>query len=65
MISNDAFYAESLEFAEKWKSVGAVEVEMECATLFILSHIRGFKLGAVLILSNNMVKGTRYSSQTR
>ena len=31
---------------------------MECAALFGVARIRGFKSGAVLILSNNVVKET-------
>ena len=58
VVSNDAFYAESPGFAESWRRVGAVAVEMECATLFSLAHLRGFKSGALLVLSNNVVKRT-------
>lgn len=58
VVSNDAFYAESPDFAKSWRRVGAVAVEMECATLFSLAHLRGFKSGALLVLSNNVVRKT-------
>ena len=58
VISNDAFYAESKEFAEEWRKRGVIAIEMECAALFGVARIRGFKSGAVLILSNNVVKET-------
>ncbi|HDD39873.1 MAG TPA: nucleoside phosphorylase [Nitrososphaeria archaeon] len=58
VISNDAFYAESKEFAQEWRKRGAIAIEMECAALFGVARIRGFKSGAVLILSNNVVRET-------
>jgi len=58
IISNDAFYAESHEFARLWAERGAIAIEMECAALFGVSRMRGFKAGAILILSNNVVKET-------
>ncbi len=58
VVSNDAFYAESHEFAEEWAKRGVIAIEMECAALFGISRIRGIKSGAVLILSNNVVKET-------
>ncbi|MCS7132474.1 MAG: purine-nucleoside phosphorylase [Aigarchaeota archaeon] len=58
VVSNDAFYAESKEFAEEWRKRGVIAIEMECAALFGVARIRGFKAGAVLILSNNVVRET-------
>ena len=56
VFSSDAFYAEDPEFIEKWKSRGYLAVEMECATLFTLGLLRGFKTGALLIVSNNLAR---------
>ncbi|MEM4021573.1 MAG: purine-nucleoside phosphorylase, partial [Nitrososphaerota archaeon] len=58
VVSNDAFYAESHEFAEEWARRGVIAIEMECAALFGISRIRGIKSGAALILSNNVVRET-------
>jgi len=58
VVSNDAFYAESREFAEEWRRRGVIAIEMECAALFGISRIRGIKSGAILILSNNVVRET-------
>lgn len=58
VISNDAFYAESREFAEEWRRRGVIAIEMECAALFGVARIRGLRAGAVLILSNNVVRET-------
>ncbi len=58
VLSNDAFYSESPDFAEFWRKKGAISVEMECAALFALGHLRGFKTGAALVVSNNVVRET-------
>lgn len=58
VVSNDAFYAESKEFAEEWRKRGVIAIEMECAALFGIARIRGFKAGALLVISNNVVRGT-------
>ncbi len=56
VFSSDAFYAEDPNFAQRLSSMGFTGVEMECATLFALSQIRGFKAAAVLMVSDNMVE---------
>lgn len=56
VFSNDAFYAEDPDFAKKWSSRGIIAVEMECASLFALGLMRGFRAGALLIISNNLLE---------
>ncbi len=56
VFSSDAFYAEDPEFAKKWSEKGIVAVEMECAGLFALGWMRGFKTGALLVISDSLVK---------
>ena len=55
VYSSDAFYSQSFESLEPWVNGGVLAVEMECATLFTLGLIRGFKTGALLMLSNSLV----------
>lgn len=55
VFSSDAFYAEDPGFAEKWRSMGVKAVEMECAGLFALGWMRGFKTGALLMISDMLV----------
>ncbi len=62
VYSSDAFYAEDEKFAEKWSSRGVLSVEMECATLFVLSKLRGFRSACVLIVSDNLPKSERIDS---
>ena len=59
VISNDAFYAESPDFAEFWAKRGMVAVEMECATLFALGWMRGFKTGALVIIADSLVEPSK------
>ena len=55
VVSNDAFYAESPDFVEFWTKRGVVAVEMECATLFALGWMRGFKTGALVVIADSLV----------
>jgi len=55
VFTSDAFYAEDPGFVKRWSARGIVSVEMECAALFTLGLIRGFRAGAVLFVSNNLL----------
>ena len=55
VISSDAFYAEDPGFVKRWSGVGMVAVEMECAALFALGWMKGFKAGALLVVSDSLV----------
>jgi len=55
VFSSDAFYAEDPSFLDKWTRRGVVAVEMECATLFTLGLIRGFKAASLLVISDSLV----------
>jgi 5'-methylthioadenosine phosphorylase len=55
VYSSDAFYTQDFVSLEPWVSRGVIAVEMECATLFTLGLLRGFKTAALLMLSNSLV----------
>jgi 5'-methylthioadenosine phosphorylase len=55
VYSSDAFYAQDFASLKPWVKRGVVAVEMECATLFTLGLLRGFKTAALLMLSNSLV----------
>ena len=55
VFSSDAFYTQDLQVLEPWVKRGVIAVEMECATLFTLGLIRGFKAASLLMLSNSLV----------
>ncbi|MEM0038571.1 MAG: purine-nucleoside phosphorylase [Zestosphaera sp.] len=56
VLSSDAFYAEDPAFAERWSSRGIISVEMECASIFNLSLMRGVKAAGLLVVSNSLVE---------
>ncbi len=56
VFSSDAFYAEDPEFARRWARMGVLAVEMECATLFTLSWLRGWRSACVLVVSDNLLE---------
>ena len=64
VASSDAFHAEE-EFSKRWTQKGAIAVEMECATLFVLSRLRNFKSGAVLMVIDNLATGEVISKEER
>jgi 5'-methylthioadenosine phosphorylase len=56
VFSSDAFHKEDPLHLETWMSRGAIGVEMECATLFTLAALRGFRAAALLVLSDSYMK---------
>jgi 5'-methylthioadenosine phosphorylase len=54
VYSADGFYRED-GLVKKLSSLGFVSVEMECATLFMLGQLRGFKSASILIMVDNRV----------
>ncbi|EZQ01803.1 purine-nucleoside phosphorylase [Candidatus Acidianus copahuensis] len=65
VFSSDAFYAEDEDFVKKWSSRGNIAVEMECATLFTVGKIRGVRVGAVLVVSDNLARGGVWISKEK
>lgn len=55
VFSSDAFYTQGFASLQPWIKKGAIAVEMECATLFTLGLMRGFKAAALLVASNSLV----------
>jgi 5'-methylthioadenosine phosphorylase len=56
VFSSDAFYAEDPTFVQRWARRGVVGVEMECATLFTLGLLKGFRAASLLVVSDSLVK---------
>jgi 5'-methylthioadenosine phosphorylase len=56
VFSSDAFYNEDRTFVKRWAARGVVGVEMECATLFTLGLLKGFRAASLLIVSDSLVK---------
>jgi len=56
VVSNDMFYVENPELAQKLARLGFKTIEMECATLFTIGALRGIRTAAVLLVSNSLVR---------
>ncbi|RLG82722.1 MAG: nucleoside phosphorylase [Thermoprotei archaeon] len=56
VYSSDSFYAEDPELAHRLSKLGYKAIEMECATLFALGWMRGFKTAALLVISDNLIE---------
>lgn len=52
VASGDLFYDTPAGAEERWRAEGALAVEMETATLYVLSARRGLRAGSVLIVSD-------------
>ena len=59
IVSCDAFYTE-VGFVDKWVKRGAVAVDMETAIIFILGLLRNVRTASVLLVSNSLVKPTKF-----
>lgn len=59
IVSCDAFYTEE-GFVSKWVKRGVVAVDMETAVLYVLGLLRSVKTASVLLVSNSLVKPTRF-----
>ncbi|PLJ77874.1 purine-nucleoside phosphorylase [Infirmifilum sp. SLHALR2] len=51
VISSDNFYA-GVDFLNEWVKRGMIAVDMEAASLMVLSRIRGVKAGAAFVISD-------------
>ncbi len=59
IVSCDAFYTEE-GFISKWVKRGVVAVDMETAILYVLGLLRNVRTASVLIVSNSLIKPTRF-----
>jgi len=55
-LSHDAFHRVEYH-SKRWVELGIGILEMECAILFTLSKLRGFKAGGMALVVDNMVTG--------
>ncbi len=59
IVSCDAFYTEE-GFVDKWVRRGVVAVDMETAIIYVLGLLRNVRTASVLLVSNSLVKPTRF-----
>jgi uridine phosphorylase len=59
VTTDDAFYAETEEFVERWEAAGLLAVEMEAAAIFSLARRKNMAAGAICTVDGNLVDGTQ------
>jgi uridine phosphorylase len=59
IASDDAFYAETDEYVQRWEDAGVLSVEMEAAAVFTLARRKGMAAGAICTVDGNLVRGTQ------
>jgi DeoD family purine-nucleoside phosphorylase len=59
VVSTDLFYDGQPGIEQRWRSAGALAVEMEAAALFTIAAQRGFEAGAALIVSDLLIPERR------
>jgi uridine phosphorylase len=59
IATDDAFYAETEAYVERWEAAGLLSVEMEAAALFTLARRKGLDAGAICTVDGNLVAGTQ------
>jgi len=65
VLTNDLFYRELLDDKFSiYAKAGALAVEMECATLFVMGSLKRIRTGAVLVLDGDL-KGSYDNSPAR
>jgi len=63
VFSSDSFYAENKQFVDRIRELNILSLEMECATLNFIGRLRGMRTACVLVVSDNLVKGTTVLDQ--
>jgi uridine phosphorylase len=54
--TDDAFYAETPELIQKLTSLGALSLDMETSTLYVVSRLRGLRAGSIMAASENFAR---------
>jgi DeoD family purine-nucleoside phosphorylase len=54
ICTSDTFYLEEEIEAKKWAEQGALSFEMECSVTFAVGSIRGYRSGAVLVVTGRI-----------
>ncbi|WP_254862055.1 nucleoside phosphorylase [Halovivax gelatinilyticus] len=64
ITTDDAYYAETDAYVEKWEAAGLLAVEMEAAAIFTLARRKGLRAGAICTVDGNLVEGTQKGTDT-
>ncbi|MGI8434842.1 MAG: nucleoside phosphorylase [Nocardioidaceae bacterium] len=56
-VSDDAFYAEGMDWLTRMSALGLLNVEMESSAIFTVARLRGLRAGMICGVSGNLVTG--------
>ena len=65
VLSSDCFYVDDPENLPKWRKMGVLAVEMECAALYANAARLGKKALGILTISDCPFKGTATTAEQR
>ena len=65
VLSSDCFYVDDPENLPKWRNMGVLAVEMECAALYANAARLGKKALGILTISDCPFKGTATTAEQR
>ena len=54
ICTSDTFYLEEEKEAKRWAAQGALSFEMECSVTFAIGSLRGYRSGAVLVVTGRI-----------
>jgi DeoD family purine-nucleoside phosphorylase len=54
ICTSDTFYLEEEKEAKRWAAQGALSFEMECSVTFAIGSLRGYRAGAVLVVTGRI-----------
>jgi DeoD family purine-nucleoside phosphorylase len=54
ICTSDTFYLEEEKEAKRWVAQGALSFEMECSVTFAIGSLRGYRAGAVLVVTGRI-----------
>lgn len=65
VLSTDVFYHVSADFAAKWRDMGVLATEMECAALYMNAAYFGKKALGIFTVSDHLFTGESLSAKER
>ena len=65
VLSTDVFYHVADDFAKKWRDMGVLATEMECAALYMNAAYLGKKALGIFTVSDHLFTGESLSAKER
>ena len=65
LFSSDVFYNDDPDATDKWRKMGVLAVEMECAALYTVAARKGKNALGILTISDHLITGESTTSEER